>query len=223
MGRKHHHLLRFLPAVIAIVLIVIIGVVVYHFRSFFEKPVQAKKQIQQVSIIQPPPPPPPPPEQPPPPPPEIKEEKIEEPEPEPEPEEQAEEPPPGEDLGVDAEGGVGSDGFGLVGKKGGQGFLGGGSGNSIIWYGQQAGRELQNELQALINGTPARGTAFSVTINIWIGPDGRLTRAELADGSGKRDVDEALRSAVSRLHITLPKPPPDNMPQPVKVRVTSRT
>ncbi|HAZ42809.1 MAG TPA: TonB-dependent receptor, partial [Methylococcaceae bacterium] len=40
--------------------------------------------------------------------------------------EQAEEPPPGENLGVDADGAAGGDSFGLVGKKGGSGFLGGG-------------------------------------------------------------------------------------------------
>ncbi|RNC68998.1 MAG: TonB C-terminal domain-containing protein, partial [Desulfuromonadales bacterium] len=38
-------------------------------------------------------------------------------------------PPAGSDLGVDAEGGAGSDGFGLVGKKGGRAItLGGGGG-----------------------------------------------------------------------------------------------
>jgi len=220
MNRKKQ-LLRYLPVAIAVILIVIVGVVVYLFRDLFDKPIQAKKQVQQIAVIQPPPPPPPP-EQPPPPP-EIKEEKIEEPPPEPEPEEQAEEPPPGEELGVDADGGAGSDGFGLVGRKGGQGLLGGGGGSAIIYYGQQVGRALQSELQGLIADTPARSASYTITVSVWIGADGKLNRAEMAGTTGKREVDDALRQAVSRLRLSLQRLPPESMPQPIKVRVSSRS
>jgi protein TonB len=219
---KKHRLLRYLPAAIVVVLILIVAFVVYLFRDIFQKPAQTKKQVQQVTILAPPPPPPPPPE-PPPPPPQVEEEKIEEPEPEPDPEpEQAEEAPPGEDLGVDAEGGAGSDAFGLVGKKGGQGLLGGGGGSAVIWYGQQVSRALQDELQNLLEDTPARKASYIVTVNVWVGADGRVSRAELANGSGKPEVDQALRQAMTRLRPSLQKVPPENMPQPVKVRITSR-
>jgi protein TonB len=210
-------LLRYLPALIGAALAILIGVAVYLVQGMFEKPAQTKKQIQQISIVQPPPPPPPPPEIKPPPPPEVKEEKIEEPEPEPEtPEPEA--PPASEDLGVDAEGGAGSDGFGLVGKKGGRGLIGGG-GNAFIYYGQQMQREIADALQRSL-GDAARAKKYAVVANIWIAPDGALSRAELSGASGDAAVDAALREALAGLRLRLPAPPP-GMPQPVKIRIRS--
>lgn len=214
-------LLRYLPLAVGVVLTLLITVAVYRLQDLFEKPAQTKKMVQQITVIQPPPPPPPeqkPPE------PEVKEEKIEEPEPEPEPEpeQQAEEPPPGEELGVDAEGTAGSDGFGLVGKKGGRGLLGGGGGSATIWYGQQVQRLLDNELQGLLADTPARRTAYSVVVEVWVGADGHISRTELSSASGKAEVDQAIRSALPRLRSGVGKTPPENMPQPIRIRLTSR-
>ena len=48
--------------------------------------------------------------------------------------------PPGDELGLDAEGGAGSDGFGLRAKKGGRGLIGGGDRNR--WYEGQVQRDL---------------------------------------------------------------------------------
>ena len=218
MGKKRR-LIQYLPAALGVVLVVLIGVGIYLVRDIFEKPAQTKKQIQQISVVQPPPPPPPPQEKPPEP--EVKEEKIEEsePEPEPEPEPQAEEPPPGDQLGVDAEGGAGGDAFGLVGKKGGHGLLGGGGGNAIIWYGQQLQREISDELQRTLKDK-ARTSKYSAVLHLWIGPDGNVTRVELANSSGVAEIDEALRAALGGLRGRL-KPPPERMPQPVKIRIRS--
>jgi TonB family protein len=158
-----------------------------------------------------------------PPEPEVKEEKIPEPEPDKEPDkapEEAEEPP-GEQLGVDAEGGAGSDAFGLAARKGRRSILGGTPGSAIIWYGGQIKKGLEQQLQSLLTDS-ARQQAYSVVVDIWVGADGRVSRAELASGSGKPEVDAAIRSALPKLNLSLQKPPPENMPQPVKVRVTSR-
>ena len=221
---KKIRLLRYLPVIIGVVLSLLIALAVYFLRDLFEKPQQTKKQIQQVTIIQPPPPPPPPPPEQKPPEPEVKEEKLEEPEPEPEPEpeDQAEEPPPGEDLGVDAEGGAGSDGFGLVGKKGGAGLIGGGGGNAVIWAGGQFARGVQDELQSLLAGTPARKGSYSVNIRIRLSSDGSVTMGELVNSSGKAEVDEAFRQALPKLRFRLSKALPENMPQTLTIRVTSR-
>jgi TonB family protein len=221
---KKRRLIQYLPAAIGVLLVVLIGVGIYLVRDIFEKPPQSKKQIQQISVVQPPPPPPPPQEKPPEP--EIKEEKIEEPEPEPEKEpepapEQAEEPP-SEQLGVDAEGGAGSDAFGLAARKGGRALLGGTAGSTILWYGGQVRQLLESELQGLLAETAANKTSYAVVLEVWIGPDGRLSRAELAGGSGRPDVDQAIRAALPKLRLALQKPPPDNMPQPVRIRLTSR-
>lgn len=218
---KKKRWLKYLPAGIGGVLVLLIAGGLYLVRDMFEKPVQTKKQVQQISVVQPPPPPPPPPEVKPPEP-EVKEEKIEEPEPEPapEPEPQAEEPPPGEQLGVDAQGGAGGDAFGLVGKKGGQGLLGGGGGgNAIIWYGQHVQREISDELQRTLKDK-ARNSRYSAILHIWIAADGRVSRVELANSSGTAEIDEALKAALAGIHDRF-KPPPERMPQPVKIRIRS--
>lgn len=210
--------MRYLPVAIGVGLVLVVMLVVYVFRDAFQKPVSTKKQVQQITVLQPPPPPPPPPPEQKPPEPEIKEEKIEQPEePEPEPE-QAEEPPPGDNLGIDGEGGAGSDSFGLVGKKGGHGLIGGG-GNAIVYYGQQIQRQLADALQRNLSDK-ARSQKFSAIASVWIAADGRVTRAELSGSSGQADVDDALKSALAGMRLTL-KAPPENMPQPLKIRIRS--
>ncbi|MDP2903095.1 MAG: energy transducer TonB [Methylovulum sp.] len=218
---RYKRWLRNLPLLIGIVLTLLIAVGVYFLQDRFQKPAQPKKQMQQITMIQPPPPPPPeqkPPEQAPEP------EKLPEPEPEKEPEpapEEAEEPA-GEELGVDAEGGAGSDGFGLIGKKGGRGLLGGTGGSAILWYGGQVKRSIEEELQNRLADSPARKTPYTLQLNVWVNADGSVSRAELGAGSGKSDVDQAIRAVLQDLRFTLPKPPPETMPQPLKIRVTSR-
>jgi len=221
---KKKKLLRYLPAAVGLLLALLVGIGVWFLKDLFQKPVQAKKQVQQVTIIQPPPPPPPPPEVKPPPP-EVKEEKIEEPKPEPEPEPEAkqeEEAPPGEELGVDAEGGAGGDAFGLVGKKGGRGLIGGGGGNAIIWYGGQLSKGIERELDRLLAESKARQHSYTVVLNIWVAADGRVSRTELGASSGKPEVDTELKLALTKLSFSLQRPPPEDMPQPLKIRFTSR-
>ncbi|SMF97346.1 outer membrane transport energization protein TonB [Methylomagnum ishizawai] len=221
MEQKNKYL-KYLPTAIGVGLVVVIAIVLYLVRDIFEKPIQSKKQVQQISVVQPPPPPPPPPEQKPPEP-EVKEEKIEEPEPEPEPEPEqpeAEAPPPGEELGVDAAGGAGSDAFGLMGKKGGRGLIGGGGGNAIIWYGQHIGKELTDELHRSLKDK-ARNSSYSAVVHLWIGPDGGVSRVELANSSGTAEIDQALKAALNGIRAGRFKPPPEHMPQPLKVRIRS--
>ena len=218
---KKTQFLRRLPVIIGVICALVIGVGVYFLQSMFEKPAKAKKQIQQITMIQPPPPPPPPP--PVQKPPEPEPEKIPEPEKEPEPEPQPEEAPEpqSDQLGVDADGAAGSNGFGLVGKKGGAGLLGGSGGSTILWYGGLVKRGLESGLQNALEGA-ARESSYSVQINIWINASGRVERAELSSSSGNAEVDSEIRSALPKLHFTLEKAPPENMPQPLKIRVTSR-
>lgn len=221
---KYRRWLRNLPLMIGIVLALLIAIGIYFLQGMFQKTAQPKKQMQQITMIQPPPPPPPPPPEQKPPEPEPEPEKMPEPEPEkePEPAPEAAEEPAGEELGVDAEGGAGADGFGLVGKKGGHGLLGGSPGSTVLWYGGQVKAGLEDELQRLLADTPARKSAYSVLLDVWVDADGGISRAELAGASGKPEVDGALRTALQALRFSLPKPPPENMPQPLKIRVTSR-
>ena len=221
---KHKRQLKYLPALGGLGVIILVAILAYLFRELFDKPAQSKKQVQQISVVQPPTPPPPPPK----PeikPPEVKEEKMPDPETEPEPEPEAPEPDqepaeaPGDQLGVDAEGGAGSDGFGLVGKKGGSGLIGGGGGNAIIWYGQHVQRELTDELQKTLRDR-ARQTKYTAVLHVWIKPDGNIDRVELVNSSGTAEIDEALKLAISQVRGRF-KPPPERMPQPLKIRIRS--
>ena len=221
--KKKYAWLRRLPVLIGIIFSLLVLLAVYFLKDKFQKPPQTKKVVQQITMLQPPPPPPPPPEVKPPEP-EIKEEKIEEPvpdkEPEPAPEESDE--PPAAELGLDAEGAAGADGFGLAARKGGHSLLGGSPGNSIIWYGGQIQRHLDDSLQNLLADTPASKSGYSVILEVWVDAEGKITRSELSSGSGKADVDQAIRAALPKLKASIGKSPPENMPQPVKVRLTSR-
>ncbi len=196
----------------------VFGGVVYALVSVLSgtaPPPQPK--VQQISIIQPPPPPPPPEVTPPPP----EEEKVEIPEPETEPEpvaeDESDEPPPGEDLALDADGVAGSDGFGLRARKGGRGLLGGGDANR--WY---AGI-VQNDLQRLLAGIDElRQGRYSIIVRIWLDEDGRLTRSELVDSSGDAGLDTAIREALES-EARISQAPPSELPQPIKLRISSRT
>ena len=216
--------LRRWPVLLGIVLSLLVLIAIWVLKDKFQKPPQTKKVVQQITMIQPPPPPPPPPEVKPPEP-EV-EEKIEEPEPEPEPEpapEEAEPAPAGEELGLDADGTAGADGFGLAARKGGQSILGGGGGgNAVIFYGGQVKRQIEDGLQSLLADTPAGHASYSVLVHVWVSADGRISRSELMDSSGDAAVDQALRDALPRLPPSVGKPPPPNMQQPVKFRLRSR-
>lgn len=213
--------LRHLPILMGVVLTLLIAVAIYFLQDKFQKPVQPKKQVQQITMIQPPPLPPPPPEVKPPEP-EPEPEKLPEPEPEPEPKPEEAQEPPGEELGVDADGTAGSDGFGLLGKKGGRSLLGGSGGNAILWYGGQIKKGLEEDLQRLLD-EKVRNASYTVYLKVWMNGDGRVSRAELTQGSGNKVVDDDIRAALGKLSFVLPKPPPENMPQPVKIRLTSKT
>lgn len=181
----------------------------------------------EISLVKPPPPPPPEPEmqkQEPPPEPEMEEEKVEMQEPEPIPDEIPDEiseaPPPGTELGLDAEGGAGGDAFGLVGRKGGRGLIGGsGSGSRFGWYAGIIQRDIQTHLSGL---EAVREREYTVVVKLWLGKDGSVRSTVLERGTGDPETDEALREALSR-GFRLSEAPPGDLPQPVRLRISSRT
>ena len=64
----------------------------------------------------------------------------------------------------------------------------------------------------------ARANRYSAVVHVWISPNGEITRVELANSSGTAEIDEALRQAIAQIHGRL-KPPPERMPQPLKIRI----
>lgn len=210
---------RWLPWVGGAVIFIGFGAIVYAMVSALSgTPPPQQPKVQQISIVQPPPPPPPPPEMEEPPP--EPEEQVEVPEPEPEPVAEAEdsdEPPPGEDLGLDAEGAAGSDGFGLRAKKGGRGLIGGGDRNA--WYAGILQRDLQSLLSSIDDVRKGR---YSVVVRIWVTDDGAIKDSEIVSGSGDSAIDEALARAL-RGGARLSEAPPEDLPQPIKLQISSRS
>lgn len=171
------------------------------------------RSVQIVQIIRPPPQPEVQP--PPPPPPEKVDEPLPQDEPEPAPNDA---PAPSQQLGLDSEGGAGSDAFGLAARKGGHDIAGNG-GAVFAWYTQILHDSIVDQLAA---ERQLRTKKFTVVVRVWIGSDGRVQSARLATTSGSREVDGALEAALGRLG-RLREPPPLEMPQPVSLKIVSRS
>lgn len=190
-----------------------------------------KRRIQMMTLLKPPPPPkikekPPEPKV------EKKQEIIEaeKPEPEPEPmkEEARDEPPPGEELGLDAEAGSGADGFGLRSNKGGRSLIGGeyskGEGELMrkyAWY----TRILQDELRKKVNqyleqngGTP-EGDVKAI-VQIKLDEYGTILDFSVKGSSGDAKMDKAVAESFKMAKIS--EPPPEGMPRTIKLKISSK-
>lgn len=198
-----------------LVVIALVAAVISSFLADAGKP--HKRSVQQIAILRPPPPPPPPkPEEKPP---EIKKEEVKlPPPPQEEAPKEADAKEAGKDLGVDAEGGAGGDGFGLVGRKGGRDLLAGDGGRSqFAFYTNMIQQQIQDELS---RNKKLKGGDYRAVVRIWLGSDGRMQKVDLAGSTGNADVDVNLRNALAEMAFR--QPPPQNMPQPVRLRISSR-
>lgn len=210
---------RHLPALVGtLVVLGFGGLVTWMIVEFMNaEPSAAKKTVQQITLLAPPPPPPPPPKmEEPPPEPEIEEE-VEIPEPEAMEDlpDVGDEPPPGDALGLDADGSAGADGFGLVGRKGGRGLL---SGDPHMLYASRLQRLIED---AFLELKGARKHAYTIVAKVWVGDDGNVYRAELSRSTGKEEIDDLLVDAIMGMPSLNEMPPPD-MPNPIRLRISSR-
>lgn len=183
-----------------------------------------QRQIKMVTVVKPPPPPK---VQEKPPEPEIKKEEILEPVPEEQPPEDMAEnddaPPAGDELGLDADGSSGSDGFGLKAKKGGRPLIGSGNGSTKYgWYTNL----LINEIQQLVNkmiqkngGVPDE--KFESLVKLILNDEGMVIDFDIIDSSGNGHVDQAISDALVVASIS--EPPPVGMPRHLKVRISPRS
>lgn len=218
MSKKKHWRVH-LPKIIGGVLATILISVMIYFISNIEQDEggHTKKKIQPITLLKPPPPPPPPPKIEKPPEPEI-EKKIEEPEPEPEPENlpDVDDAPAADDLGLDADGSAGSDGFGLAARKGGKGLFGGGGPGAGY-----AGLIKNQVLDLLSDQAELRQSKYSVTVKIWFDLEGNVERYELVKLSQDASINAILKAQFDKMK-KLRKAPPVGVSSPVKLRITSR-
>jgi TonB family protein len=185
-----------------------------------------KRQVRMITLMKPPPPPPIKEK-----PPEPKEKKeIIEPEKKDEPEQtddqSKDDTPPGEQLGVDAEGSAGTDGFGLAAKKGGRPLIGGGLGeNSLLrqfaWYTQILQEEIRKKVNQELekNGGIPKGD-LKTYVKVVLDANGRVVNFEIYGSSGNPKMDEAVRTALKVARIS--EPPPDGMPKAMKIKIASQ-
>jgi len=214
--KKPSSLKRVLPAIAGVLVTVATGgAAAYFIKGFIDSPPPQQKQVvQQVRLIRPPPPPPEL-EPPPPPPPEVEDEAL--PEPEPTPEAPSDEPPPGNLLGLDADGVAGADGFGLAANRGGRALLASG-GDRYAWY---AGILKEDLLAFLSDHRDLRSRSYSVNVRLWLGSDGAVQRVALAGSTGDRELDRTLEGLLADMQRVAEAPPGD-LPQPVQIRIVSR-
>ncbi len=213
MSRK---LVRFVPLACVAVLTIATGVgAVWFLHRLAEAPTPpAKHVIQQVRLIRPPPPPP---EIEKPPPPPKEEQKVDVPKPQPKPDRSADQPPPGQDLGLDAQGVAGGDGFGLVARPGGRDLLAKG-GDRFGWY---ASVLKENLLQYLSEQPDIRSKPYQVEVRLWLQADGTVGKIALGNSTGDAALDRRLKTLLAGLG-RVSEAPPDGLPQPVRLRIVSR-
>ncbi|MCG8553532.1 MAG: TonB C-terminal domain-containing protein [Desulfobacterales bacterium] len=189
-----------------------------------------KRQIQRVTLVKPPPPPKikeKPPE------PEVKKvEEIVEPELKDPVEKDMDDSmdddvPPGEDLGLDADGTGGADGFGLKAKKGGRSLIGGSGGDKSLlrryaWY----TRMLQDEIREKVNSyledkEDLPGGKHKMLLWIMLDKKGNMVLRSIPKSSGILKVDDAVEQAIAGLKVS--EMPPEEMPKLLKIKVTFKS
>lgn len=63
---------------------------------------------------------------------------------------------------------------------------------------------------------------YAVVLKVWIANSGRIARVELANSTGNGELDQRLRLMVAGLVGKVREPPPQEMPQPVRLGVRSQ-
>lgn len=208
--RNWLHLAAYVLGTVAVVALLAWGV-----RSFLGDGKGKPRKPPTVTLLpdKPPPPPPPPKEEKKPEPPkeERKEIKVEQPK------EQPPQPAQNEPLKMEGAAGNGDSPFtaGTVSRD----YLGGSIGTAQ--QGLYAGR-LQRHLQDELNrNRKLRESDYRVTLRVWLRRDGSVDRAELAQSTGSDPLDQLLRETLLQIGA-MREPPPDNLPQPIRIRVTAR-
>jgi periplasmic protein TonB len=214
----------------------LIGLAYFVGKTLLGKSATSKptlKQITMVKIQTPPPPPPKPPEKLPEPPPK-QEVKIDQPKPQEAPK-PADEPPPQAKLGVDAAASGEGDSFGLGSNVGGrdlvQGTGGTGTGTGPATIGSTSTASVSRvqytfyrdvmvrHLSDLLAKIPElKEQDSTIPVSIWVDKSGRIERIDVSQANLSAERLEILRSALLN-GPTLRQLPPDNMPQPLRLRI----
>ncbi|MDY6831135.1 MAG: TonB C-terminal domain-containing protein [Thermodesulfobacteriota bacterium] len=189
---------------------------------------QRARRIQMVTLA---PPPPPPEIREKPPEPEVKEEElIEQPQPEETPQDTPDEArddtPAGDQLGLDADGSAGSDGFGLKANRGGRSILGGMSSGALMrkyrWYINIVQEEIKREVRSCLErngGIPK--DKVQAEILLVLDRDSSLVEYRIVGSSGNHSMDEAVEAALARITRFSEPLPGDMQRASLRIKVSS--
>lgn len=189
-----------------------VAVVIYLLQGLGKSGPTQQRQVTRITVLPdtpPPPPPPPPKEQPK----ETKDIKQDQPK-------QVELPQEAQQLKMEGEAGEGASPFaaGSVSRDYIGGKVGDGNGMQFAFFSNALQRHIQDELA---RNRKLKLGDYRITVKVWIGADGAIRRAELAESTGNPDTDRAIRAALTELG-PLRTAVPDNLPQPIKLRITNR-
>jgi len=192
---------------------------VYSFVSKIDDKPRKPPKISLMPSTPPPPPPPP------------KEEKK------PEPPKDLNKPPPMEqpkmapaapsaDLKMDGPAGDGPSAF-SAGKitnedlsnagKGPAGGGGGGAFNPFNYYANLIKGELQRQLT---RNKELREMAYKAEVQVWVNRDGSVSRFDVIKGTGDAELDAMLKKAIAA-STAFSAGPPEKMPQPIRLRIST--
>lgn len=205
---------RYVPTIAgSLIVLVAVGLLIWSVRGMLNNKNDGPKRAveQKITMIRPTPPP----EAPPPPPP--PEEKIEQPIEQAEPEQAPDQADaaPAEQLGLDANGAAGADGFGLAARKGGRDLVGSGTA-PFKWYTNLIASRLQECLSA---DERIRKGSYRANVRVRIAADGRLEIDELVGSSGSAEKDAAIRGLKQ---CSTGESRPLEMPQLATLQIVSR-
>lgn len=137
-------------------------------------------------------------------------------------------------LGLDAAGGAGTDGFGLVGRKGGRdvttlGTGGGGGGGGDMaallkkygWYNQRVQEDLRKIVRKRLDeGKGIPKGKLETIVEILMDDRGTVTDHKIVKSSGNQTMDDAVRESLRLAKIS--EPPPAGIPRKMNIRITSQ-
>lgn len=122
--------------------------------------------------------------------------------------------PPGAGIPDGPEGGMATD----LARGSGNFIGGGGQGDRQAWYGRLISRHLEDSLR---RSKRLQGANYQITAQVWFDGGGGVQRVQLTRGSGSPQTDEAIREELLALP-PLREMLPEDIPQPVRVRMSSR-
>ncbi|MCR5867678.1 TonB C-terminal domain-containing protein [Aquincola sp. J276] len=209
-------------------IVLLVGAGLWWVSQLASTPAAPQRQVARIALLPdtPPPPPPPPKEEKQPEPKEQRPQNQPVPQPDPtppQPQQVREEGPTGDAPSALAGGNVNTEGVPAAPVSGiGSGSPGGtGTASSRAeerFYAQAARQLLRDAIERHLKGDTTQATA---EFQLWIEPSGAIRRFEL-NPSGNRQADDELRTALADATREVKLPPPPDIPQPMRFRVSLR-